>query len=368
MNEDEFIDRLHARVERTWLTHALIGACIAMFAIELWRAHSWWTVPGNVLLTMGANFGPKVQSGETWRLLSSVFLHGSPLHLALNMLALWQIGYFIERIFGRSGMLLLFVACGLTGSLASVWWRAEGLSVGASGAIFGLYGVLLAWLIRQRHEVPLGIFKKLRSGTLGFIAYSLFAGVALPGIDNAAHIGGLLGGILLGLGMAPSLSEPPARQWRRRSTWFAVAATLICAGGLWRTAPQVAVVWQQHIEFSEVVRGFALHDAQLEQQVQTLMRQVHARQLRPADAARTLDEELLPAWQTEIDRLSAVSVAPADQLRHQALLRYAGLHGSALQMLARGLMTGQPQWLQLARERQQEAQAALLHTREETAR
>ena len=368
MKEDEFIDRLHARVERIWVTYALIIACTIVFLVELWQAQAWWTVRSDVLLAMGADFGPKVQAGEIWRLLSAVFLHGNPLHIALNMLALWQVGYFIERIFGRSGTLLLFIACGLMGSLASIWWRAEGLSVGASGAIFGLYGTLLVWLIRRRHDVPLGIFRQLRSGTLGFIGYSLFAGVALPGIDNAAHLGGLLSGMLLGLGMSAPLGTPPGRQWRQYSTWLALGATGFSAGVLWHTAPQVAVVWQQHTEFSEVTREFAQHDAQMEQQVQSLMGRVRTRQLPPADAARELDETLLPAWQAQIDRLAALSIAPGDSARHQALLRYASLHSSALQMLSRGLMTGQPRWLRLAAQRQQEAEAALLGTRAESAR
>ncbi|MDB5813551.1 MAG: rhomboid family intrarane serine protease [Rhodocyclales bacterium] len=365
MNEDEFIDRLHARVERTWLSYALIGICVVVFIAELWQGRTWWTVRSDVLLAMGADFGPKVQSGESWRLLTAIFLHGNPLHIVLNMLALWQVGYFVERIFGRFGMALLFLVCGLMGSLASIWWRAQGLSVGASGAIFGLYGALLVWLIRRRHEVPLGIFKQLRSGTLGFIVYSLFAGVALPGIDNAAHLGGLLGGMLLGSGMAPPLGKPARQQWRQRTTWLALLAVLACAGWLWHSVPQVAVAWQQHAEFSQVVHDFALHDAQLEQQVQSLMRQMQAHQLRQADAARMLDEELLPGWQAQIDRLAAISVAPADASRHQALLRYASLRHSALLMLARALMTGQPQWLRIAAQRQQEAEAALLDSREE---
>jgi len=368
LNEDEFIERLHVRVEHIWLTYALITACSLVFLVEMWQSHSWWTVRSDVLLAMGADFGPKVQSGETWRLLSAIFLHGSPLHLILNMLALWQVGHFIERIYGRGGALLLFMACGLMGSLASIWWRAQGLSVGASGAIFGLYGALLVWLIRRRHDVPLGILKQLRSGTLGFIGYSLFAGFALPGIDNAAHLGGLLGGMLLSLGMAAPFNAPPSAQWRQVSTWLALLATVLCAGTLWRTAPQVAVAWQQHVEFSEVARDFAQHDAQLEQQVQSLMEQLRLRRLPRSDVAREIDDNLLPAWQTQIDRLATLSIAPADRPRHQALLRYASQHGSALHMLARGLMTGQPGWLQLARQREQEAQAALLGTRAETAR
>ncbi|MEC5387600.1 rhomboid family intramembrane serine protease [Uliginosibacterium sp. H3] len=368
MDEDEFIERLHTRIERIWLTYALIATCAVVFLIELWQSRSWWTVRSDVLLSMGASFGPKVQSGETWRLLSAVFLHGNPLHLALNMLALWQIGHFIERIYGRSGALLLFVACGLMGSLASIWWRTQGLSVGASGAIFGLYGALLVWLIRRRHDVPMGILKKLRSGTLGFIGYSLFAGIALPGIDNAAHIGGLLGGMLLSLGMAAPFDRSPASQWRRRSTWLALLATAACATALWRTTPQVAVAWQQHVEFAEVARNFAQHDAQLEQQVQALLEQVRQRQIASVAAGRELDEVLLPAWQMQINRLASIPTGDADRPRHQALLNYAGLHGSSLQLLARGLMTGQPGWLQLAHQRQLEAQAALLGTRERSAR
>jgi hypothetical protein len=148
----------------------------------------------------------------------------------------------------------------------------------------------------------------------------------------------------------------------------ALAVVAIAAGTLWRTAPQVAVVWHQHVEFAEVARDFSLHDAQLEQQVQSLMNQVGHHQMRPADAARQLDEDLLPAWQAQIDRLAAVPITPADSSRHQALLRYASLHYSALQMLARGLMTGQSQWLRLGAQREQEAQAALLGTRAESAR
>jgi rhomboid protease GluP len=368
LNEDDFLDRLHARVPRLWVTHGLVGVCAVIFIIEMWLSHSWWTVRSDVLLAMGANFGPRVHAGEVWRLLTSVFLHGSPLHIGLNMLALWQVGYFIERIYGRAGALLLFIVCGLAGSLASIWWRAQGLSVGASGAIFGLYGALLVWLIRRRHEVPLGIFKQLRSGTVSFIGYSLFAGVALPGIDNAAHVGGLVSGMLLGLGMAAPIGESPSAQWRQRSTWLALVVTIFCASLLWRSAPQPAVIRQQQIEFSEAAREFALHDAQLEQQVQSLMARVRARQISPSDAARELDEVLLPDWQRQIDHLAAIPLAPVDKTRHQALLSYATLHGSALQMLARGLLTGQPRWLQLAQQRQQEARAALLGTREQTAR
>ena len=368
MSEDDFLDRLHERVERIWLSYALIAACSVIFIIELWQAHALWNVRSDVLLKMGADFGPKVQAGETWRLFTALFLHGSPLHLGLNMLALWQVGYFIERIYGRYSTLLLFIGSGLIGSLASIWWKAEGLSVGASGAIFGLYGALLVWLIRRRHEVPLGIFKQLRSGTLGFIGYSLFAGFALPGIDNAAHLGGLVGGLILGLGMAPPLDKPSHTQWRQITTWIGIVATLACGSVLWRTAPQVAVAWQQHVEFSEIVREFAQHDAQREQELQSLLGQVSARRIRPSDAARQLDETMLPAWQTQIDRLAATPVPSADRARHQALINYASLQHESMQMLARGLLTGQGQWLKLAAQRQQEAREALMGTQKESAR
>ena len=143
-----------------------------------------------VLLKLGANHAPLVMQGEAWRLVAAMFLHGGLLHIGLNMFALYQAGQIVERLFGAGGFLLLYLGAGIAGNVASMWWNPQAVSVGASGAVFGVYGALLAYLRAQPGSMPMSVFNQIRSSTLAFIGYSLFAGVALPGIDNGAHVGG----------------------------------------------------------------------------------------------------------------------------------------------------------------------------------
>lgn len=360
---EAFIERLHARVARTWLTDGLIAACVLAFLSQLLQARVFWAIPSTNLLVQGADFGPLVQEGQVWRLFSSLFLHGSPLHLVFNMLALWEAGQLVERIFGRRGMLLIYLGGGLVGSLASIWWRANGLSVGASGAIFGLYGALLMWLLRFRHEVPLVIFKPLRKGTLVFIIFSLFAGVILPGIDNAAHVGGLIGGSVLGAAFALPLDEDPARKWRHWHAWAGVLACTLLASMLWRTAPQVAKAWEERVArvgFSELMREFVLQDARMTQLTQSILDATRRRQLTPEEAAQEIRSKVLSASVSDIDHIRTLEVAPADAPRKRALLDYASLRYQSRDALARFLETGQRKWLRTAAQYEQQAQAALL--------
>ena len=160
------------------------------------------------LLAWGADYGPAVAQGQWWRLLSSVFLHGSVLHLLNNMALLWVLGELLEEAVGTVRFGIIYLVAGLGSSLASVWWHTASVGVGASGAIFGLMGaaMVLAW----RRALPEGVGGAvlLLSGLLGSI--NLVMGFIMPGVDNAAHLGGLLTGALLGLALSPTL--------RRRQT------------------------------------------------------------------------------------------------------------------------------------------------------
>lgn len=147
------------------------------------------------LVGLGANYGPYTLSGEWWRLLTSVFLHGGILHLLLNMVALVSIGAQLEALVGRTQFLLAYLLCGLSGSVISLWWTTPEVtvSVGASGAIFGLFGMMLILLLLERE-----MDWKSKQGIL--INMAVVIGINLAygmrgGIDNAAHIGGLLAGI-----------------------------------------------------------------------------------------------------------------------------------------------------------------------------
>ncbi|MET0983338.1 MAG: rhomboid family intramembrane serine protease [Telluria sp.] len=163
------------------------------------------------LVDWGSNYGRRTLNGEWWRLASSMFLHGSIWHLGFNMLALWQVGRVTERIFGSARFVGLYLLAGLSGSIASVLWNPQVNSVGASGAIFGIIGGLLAFLGRPNSGVPPTVVSELRSSLVPFLLFSLWMGFIYPHTDNAAHIGGLAGGWLAGHLLARSIHVPGQR-------------------------------------------------------------------------------------------------------------------------------------------------------------
>lgn len=150
---------------------------------------------GETLLTWGSNYKPVTLDGQWWRIFTCMFEHIGVLHLVLNMYALIYVGLFLEPLLGKLKFLVLYIATGLLASLASLWWNDNVNSAGASGAIFGMYGVFLALLLSNVIE------KEIRAALLPsigiFITLNLVAGTK-AGIDNAAHIGGLLSGIIFG--------------------------------------------------------------------------------------------------------------------------------------------------------------------------
>ncbi|QJD99305.1 rhomboid family intramembrane serine protease [Massilia forsythiae] len=164
------------------------------------------------LLTLGAS--------QHWRLLTSMFLHGNLLHLLFNMFTLWQVGQLCERVFGSARFIGLYLLAGLCGSLASLVWNllthhAGGNSVGASGAIFGIIGGLLAFIGRTNSGVPPTVVQDLRGAIAPFLLFNIAAGFVYPHTDNAAHIGGLVGGYLAGHLLARSLHVPAQPTPRR---------------------------------------------------------------------------------------------------------------------------------------------------------
>lgn len=156
------------------------------------------------LLALGANWGPLVRDGEWWRLLTNIFLHGGLMHLVSNMFGLIFVSIFLEPLLGRVKYLLVYFLTGIAASLTSIWWHDDVISVGASGAIFGLYGVFLALLLLKVY--PPSFSKTFLVGTLIFIGYNLIMGLN-AGIDNAAHIGGLISGFVLGLILSFTLNS-----------------------------------------------------------------------------------------------------------------------------------------------------------------
>ena len=158
--------------------------------------------PGPVL-ERGALIPALVAQGESWRLLSSVFLHSGVVHLGFNMISLYFLGSFVEVAFGRARFLALYLLSGLAGGVAYLYFGGFNVpAVGASGAIFGLLGGVLGYALRR------GSFSwqnPLIRQLLILLALNLYIGFSVPNISNTAHLGGLAGGFVFGWLVAPSI-------------------------------------------------------------------------------------------------------------------------------------------------------------------
>lgn len=155
---------------------------------------------GDWIAPLAANHRAHTMSGQWWRLITCIFIHANTVHLLSNVLALTFIGLLLEPYLGYRRLFLAFMLTGICASTVSVLWHLYDSSIGASGAIFGLYGVFIGMLFMNKNLVYGR--KSLVPGLLFFIFYSLYNGLA-EGIDNAAHVGGLVSGFFWGIAITP---------------------------------------------------------------------------------------------------------------------------------------------------------------------
>lgn len=188
-------DKLSLGLGGYYVTYTLIGINILIFIAMLFGGVSIINPTGEDILNWGGNMRAYTASGEWWRLITCVFVHIGIIHLLFNMYALFSVGVYLEPILGRWRFLAAYLATGVLASVTSLWWSADRVSAGASGAIFGMYGFFLALLTTNYidKEARQGLLKSI----LVFVGFNLVYGLK-AGIDNAAHVGGLVSGFALG--------------------------------------------------------------------------------------------------------------------------------------------------------------------------
>lgn len=232
--------RLTLPLGRPRAVFALLAANVVMYGLTLLltylRAGS--AIPpfgdafSTVLYQLGAKYGPAIEAGQYWRFLTPIVLHGGLIHLAFNSYALYALGPETERIFGTGRFLMIYLLAGFAGTLAS-FIRSPGLSIGASGAIFGLIGALAAFFYRARSLIGAEASRQQVTQLVSMAAINLVLGLSVPTIDNAAHIGGLVAGAGAGLALAPSytvddrLYPPMVVRTDRPAVAWLLAATLL---------------------------------------------------------------------------------------------------------------------------------------------
>ena len=312
-------DILAAATPRVWVTPALTGLVAACFGASLLFGVDPISPTAAQVLRVGGSFGPSLLDGEWWRLLTSAFLHFGLLHIAFNLWAFWSAGQFAERLYGNAGLLAIYLLSALGGSLLGAAVKPLAVSAGASGAVFGAYGALMAFAWTHRGLFPAEVLSRQRTSLLTFLGYNLVYGLASANVSLAGHGGGLLVGLAAGWLLRRDLLDPAASVRRR----LAGTAALVLALGL------CGVGLRSHLAAQPRIRSAALAEQGDAAEA--------AGRHEEAVARYTAALEVDPDWRLRFDRAialhelnrleearrdasEAAAAAPADQWRPIAYL------------------------------------------------
>ncbi len=249
---------LKLRTPRVWVTQSLIAANVLVFLAMLIGGAGFWHSPNAVQLAWGANFAPATQDGEWWRLASAMFLHFGLVHLVFNIWALWDAGQLVERMYGHLRFAGIYLISGLTGNLVSLVMQGNfAVSGGASGAIFGIYGALLTFLWYERTAIDSYEFRWLFGGAAAFAFATIVLGFTIPGIDNSAHIGGFIAGILMSQIFAQSLT---VKKFPLKTAFVAACILTVASVLLVINIPPPKYRWSDEILLRKEIDEFLIQD------------------------------------------------------------------------------------------------------------
>jgi rhomboid protease GluP len=213
------------------VTQLIFGANVAVFIAMVLADVSITDPTIGQLWQWGANYGPATMGGQWWRLLTCVFVHIGIIHIALNMWCLWGLGKLAEAIYDHWTFAAVYLITGVGASVTSLAWNPAGTSAGASGAIFGIAGALIASFYLGTFSMPRAAVSGLLRSVVTFAGYNLVFGAMSGRTDNAAHVGGLVTGLILGALIARV--APESDNVVRRISVLLVGAVLVASGGAW---------------------------------------------------------------------------------------------------------------------------------------
>jgi len=236
-------------------TYLLLGINVAVYLWMTFNGVNFESPTAAQLLHYGANNSVLVVVyGQWFRLLTAMFVHIGLLHIGTNMWCLWNLGLLGEPLLGPFGIVAVYLITGIAGNLVSVAWdvvaahlqsaslmSVAGVGAGASGAVFGIAGILIVLLSNRRLPIPWSELKRLRTSVVRFSAINLVIGAAtiVPAlgshirIDNSAHLGGFLSGLALGPGLVQAMTRGRVRYLARQRIVFAVGVFLLALFGYW---------------------------------------------------------------------------------------------------------------------------------------
>ncbi len=300
------------------VTVAIIAINVIVYLLMVAR-HVSPTSPNIAQLQRwGADYGPLAFSGQWWRVITNVFVHIGIFHLLVNMWALWSLGALAERLYGRWLYLYIYLFCGVAGSIASLAWHPTVTGAGASGAIFGLAGALIVTFRWGNLPIPSSIIRPILSTLIVFTVANVLFGLWTQFVDNAAHLGGLTSGLLVGaMVIQPALRGANAAKTRV----IGCASLALLLAGTWGYVER-ANFWAVHLDRSET----ALRQNKVDEAINE-MKQVVASKPNDARFQLLLAEDYLLARQVAPAHARLLRAAELDPKDPEVWSRLGGLYG-----------------------------------------
>lgn len=319
--------------EGYFVTPVIVNLNILLFVLMALTGVNMLLPDNESLITWGANFRSITLDGQWWRLLTSCFLHIGIIHLLMNMYALVYIGLLLELRLGSIRFLAAYLLTGIAGSIASLYWNDLTISAGASGAIFGMYGVFLAML--TTNLIDKASRQAFLTSILVFVGYNLLNGLR-GGIDNAAHIGGLVSGLLIGYAFYPGLKKP-AESSLKYGTIGAFTAVIIFSG-----------FWV----FTHVSNDVGIYEKKMQEFIVLEERALSIYRMDDSVSDNALMDEInkqgIPAWNQclkLIGETDALDIPDPLRTRNYKLKIYCNLRINAYQLIAKGIEENTEQYL-----------------------
>ena len=307
-----FEARLGPESFKPWLVLCLIGINVLVYLLMAFSRGGFAPFPSDVLLRWGGNAASEVQRGQWWRLFTAMFVHESVPHILFNMIGLLAFGAMVERFYGWRQTLLIYLVAGLVGNATSLHYGAQhAVSVGASGAIYGVIGAWVAMMYWHRKTLP-RTYTRYRLMMVLYVGNSLLQGFSNPHIDHAAHVGGLLSGIVLAGLLSLRTDETRTReQGRSRMLLGGLGGTLAVALLVALAPPAKLDALAAARTESALVRSMDdLRD--IGASVQGVQAQIHAGKLTERQAQAPIQGLVLTGLQRAHEDLQRVHLAPND--------------------------------------------------------
>ena len=327
----EFFRMLRTQVPNVIVTKAIMALNIAVFLAMTVAGVDTVTPSTEDAIAWGANYGPMTLDQQWWRLVTAMFLHFGIIHLAFNMWVLWNIGPLVERLVGHAGFAIQYMSAGIAGSLASLAWNPTSVSAGASGAVFGIAGALLALITFRRRTLPPPVRERLQKSVLTFVGLNVVVGFAVPRIDQSAHLGGLAFGFVVGAYLIRQMTAGSKKSQGQRNGIASVVSAAVLAGAAF-SLPEAPP------DFIAEMRHFADVEHQVIQTNNRLAERLNEGTLSGHEFADLLEEDVLIPWTELRKRTDLLSQSPhVDHEYLTRLLEYTELREQSWRLRIEGI-------------------------------